>query len=216
MTDAPSSRLSSGVRVLGVVLTLAIVASIVAVLVASDLDRLQAAVAAAGPWGPLVYVVGHVLVSLVPVPKNLLAVIAGAVFGVAAGLVVAWVGAMAAALTGFWIARRLGRRRVTAVAGPRIERAQQALRERGFLAVVVARLAPVVPFTLVNYGAGVSEVSRRDFVLGTALGVVPGTVAYVLVGGSAGADATTIGLFGAAGVLLLVATGVLARRLRRP
>lgn len=216
MSGHRSGGVSSGARVLGVVVTLAIVGSVVAVLVAGDLDRLRAAVAASGPWGPLVYVAGHVLVSLVPVPKNLLAAIAGALFGLAGGLVLAWVAALAAALTTFWIARRLGRTRVAALTGPRLDRAQRVLRERGFLAVVVARLAPIVPFTVVNYGAGVSPVSTRDFTLGTALGVVPGTVAYVLVGTSAGQDASTVGLFGAAGVLLLVATGLVTRRLRRP
>jgi len=72
-----------------------------------------------------------------------------------------------------------------------------------------------VPFTLINYGAGVSPVSRRDFVVGTAVGVVPGTVAYVAVGASAGQDVPTLALAVGAAALLLAATALMTRRLRR-
>ena len=61
------------------------------------------------------------------------------------------------------------------------------LRRQG-VAAVVARLTPVLPFTIVNYGAGVSAVPRRDFLVGTAVGIVPGTVGYAALGASAGQE----------------------------
>ena len=45
----------------------------------------------------------------------------------------------------------------------------------------------MLPFTIVNYGAGVSAVSLRDFLVGTAVGIVPGTVGYAALGASAAA-----------------------------
>lgn len=204
------------VRVVAAALTALVLGSVVAVLVGGDLDEVQRFVASTGPWGPVVYVVVHIALTLVPVPKNVLAGIAGALFGVAGGITASWTGAMLSAVVTFWLAGRLGRRAVAELTGPRIDRVQQLLRRQGLLAVVVARLTPVVPFTIINYGAGVSAVTARDFVLGTAVGVIPGTVAYVVVGASAGEDATTIGLAGAAAVLLLVATALTARRLRHP
>ncbi|NHA69149.1 TVP38/TMEM64 family protein [Phycicoccus flavus] len=201
------------VRVVAGVLTALVVGSVVAVVAGGDLAAVQRFVASTGVWGPLVYLLVHVVLTLVPVPKNLLAGIAGALFGVAFGIGLSWTGALLSALVTFWLAGRLGRDAVASLTGRRVQRVQRLLRERGLLTVVVARLLPVLPFTVINYGAGVSAVSRRDFVLGTALGIVPGTVAYVVVGASAGEDTRAIGLAGAAGVVLLVAAALLARRL---
>ncbi|MBM6401737.1 TVP38/TMEM64 family protein [Phycicoccus sonneratiae] len=203
------------VRLLAAAIALALGAGLVVLVLGGDLDTVRRAVAGSGPWGPLVYVLLHVLVTLVPVPKNLLAGIAGALFGLGAGTALSWVASMLSAWVTFEIAGRLGRDAVSALTGTRVERVRRVLREQGVLAVVIARLTPLVPFTVVNYGAGVSPVSRRDYLLGTAVGVLPGTVAYVAVGASAGRDATTILLAGGAGVLLLVAAALVTRRLRR-
>lgn len=202
------------VRLLALALALLLGGLLAVVVLGGDLDAVRRAVAASGAWGPVVYVVLHVLVTLVPVPKNLLAGIAGALFGVTAGVALSWSAAMLASLVTFQLARHLGRDAVEELTGHRLEVVRRALREQGVLSVVIARLTPVVPFTVINYGAGVSPVSRRDFVVGTAVGIIPGTVAYVAVGASAGRDAPTLVLAVGAGVLLLGATAVLARRLR--
>ncbi len=212
------STTAARLRLAGLVVGVLLAGGLALLLLGGDLATVRRAVAASGAWGPVVFVVLHVVLTLVPVPKNLLAGIAGALFGLGAGSALSWVGAVASAWVTFELAGRLGAEAVDGITGARVERVRRVLRERGLLAVVIARLTPLVPFTVVNYGAGVSRVGRRDYLLGTALGVVPGTVAYVAVGASAGQDATTILLAGGAGVLLLVAAGLLARRLgpRRP
>ncbi len=203
-------------RLLGLLLALVLGAALAVIVLGGDLHAVRRAVAASGAWGPLVYIALHVVVTLVPVPKNLLAGIAGALFGFAGGVVLSWVAAMLAAWVTFVLARRLGHDAVASITGPRIDRARQVMRDQGLLAVVVARLTPVVPFTVINYGAGVSPIGRREFLVGTALGIVPGTVAYAAVGASVGEHASVIGLAGAALVLLLLAAGLVARQLRRP
>ncbi|MBT9275233.1 VTT domain-containing protein [Phycicoccus sp. MAQZ13P-2] len=212
------STTAARLRLVGLVVGVLLAGGLALLLLGGDLATVRRAVAGSGAWGPLVFVVLHVVLTLVPVPKNLLAGIAGALFGLGAGSALSWAGAVASAWVTFELAGRLGAEAVDGITGARVERVRRVLRERGLLAVVIARLTPLVPFTVVNYGAGVSRVGRRDYLLGTALGVVPGTVAYVAVGASAGQDATTILLAGGAGVLLPVAAGVLARRLgpRRP
>ncbi|MBR7744287.1 TVP38/TMEM64 family protein [Phycicoccus sp. BSK3Z-2] len=199
---------------LGLLLGTLVAGAVAVVVLGGDLDAVRAAVRDAGPWGPAVFVVAHVLLTLAPVPKSILVTIAGALFGVSTGVVVAWVAAVVSALVGFAVARRLGREPVARVAGPRLAGVQDLARDQGVLSVVVLRLTPVVPFTIVNYACGVSAVSRRDYVVGTLVGVVPGTVAYTLVGASAVADGSVVLLGVGAAVLLLVVTGVVARRLR--
>ena len=89
------------------------------------------------------------------------------------------------------------------------------MRHQGVAAVVVARLTPVLPFTIVNYGAGVSAVSLRDFLVGTAVGIVPGTVGYAAIGASAGRSAAIFAASLVVGTLLFVGALVVGRRMAR-
>ncbi|MGL4174532.1 MAG: TVP38/TMEM64 family protein, partial [Dermatophilaceae bacterium] len=97
----------------------------------------------------------------------------------------------------------------------RLDRVDHLAEQHGLVAEVVARLMPLVPFTAVNYGSGLSAMRPRDDIVGTAVGGVPGTVAYVAVGASAGRDLTTVVLAIGAGAVLLAGSAILARRLRR-
>ncbi|MBM6406123.1 TVP38/TMEM64 family protein [Phycicoccus sp. CSK15P-2] len=214
-SETSSPEVARRLRVLGVVFTLLLVMGVVLTFLSGELTTVRRVVAESGAWGPVVYVGLHAVLTLLPVPKNLLAGIAGAVFGLATGVVWSWSGSMLSALLGFVVARNLGHDTVATLTGPRVERVRRILRDEGLFAVLVARLTPFVPFTIINYAAGVSPVSRRVFVLGTAVGVVPGTVAYVAIGASAGGNVTTAVLAGAAGLVLLALTFVATRLLRR-
>lgn len=206
---------AAGLRLLGLAIGVLIAGALAWLLFGGDVDEVQSAVAATGVWGPVVYVALHVVLTLVPVSKNLLSGVAGALFGLAGGISIAWVAAVLSAVVGFVIARRLGREAVTELTGPRIEQAENIMRRQGVAAVVVARLTPVLPFTIVNYVAGVSAVSLRDFVLGTAIGIVPGTVGYAALGASSGRDAEIFFAAVAVWVVLLVASIAMVRRMAR-
>ena len=202
-------------RLLGLVLAVLIASGLVWLLLGGQLDAVQSAIASTGAWGPVVYVVLHVLLTLVPVSKNLLSGVAGALFGLAGGIAISWVASMLSALVGFAIARRLGRDAVAEMTGPRLARVEEIMRHQGVAAVVVARLTPVLPFTIVNYGAGVSAVSLRDFLVGTAVGIVPGTVGYAALGASAGRSAAIVAGSLALGTVLFVGSIVVGRRMAR-
>ena len=213
MTSTRAARF----RLLGLALAVLIAGGLVWLLLGGELDAVQRAVAATGAWGPVVYVVLHVLLTLVPVSKNLLSGVAGALFGLAGGIAISWVASMLSAVVGFAIARRLGREAVAEMTGPRLARVEELMRHQGVAAVVVARLTPVLPFTIVNYGAGVSAVSLRDFLVGTAVGIVPGTVGYAAIGASAGRSAAIVAASLVVGTVLFVGALVVGRRMaRRP
>jgi uncharacterized membrane protein YdjX (TVP38/TMEM64 family) len=202
-------------RLLGLALALVIASGLVWLLLGGDLDTVRSLVESTGAWGPVVYVVLHVLLTLVPVSKNLLAGVAGALFGFTGGIALSWVGSVVSALVGFAVARRLGREAVAEMTGPRISRVEDVLRHQGVVAVLVARLTPVLPFTVVNYGAGVSAVSLRDYLVGTAVGVLPGSVGYAALGASATAGAAVFVASGVVGAVLFVGSILVGRRMAR-
>ena len=177
----PTRRPWLRLTVLGVLLT---AATVVALTVEPPgVPALQGWLDHAGllGWTAVVLAVSGALMT--PVPRTALSVLLGAAAGFPAGLAVAvlagWVGGMG----GFALGRYLGRDAVARLTGPRLARADRLFRNRGFLAVVIARLSPV-PFWIVSYAAGLSSVRWLPATLGTAVGVVPGAVLYVGIGAS--------------------------------
>lgn len=155
---------------------------------------------------PLAYVVVHVAASLLFVPRNFMAVVAGGLFGAWWGAVISLVGAMAGALAGFSIARYVNadllRVEELPRVGPLVARAERG----GWRFVMVTRLLPVLPHALVNYVYGLTRLSMRDYLLGSLVGFVPQTIAFVKIG-EAGVGAMTGGF---SAETLLWAAGLLA------
>jgi uncharacterized membrane protein YdjX (TVP38/TMEM64 family) len=108
------------------------------------------------------------------------------VFGAWLGSALAVVGAVVGGLAAFAVARRFGHRAAQQLSGPRLTRIQERLANRGFLAVLTARLAPGVPSTWLHYACGLSRIRARDFAAGIALGGTPKVFAYATLGGSGG------------------------------
>lgn len=152
-------------------------------------DDVQAVVAAAGIWGPLLFVLVHGAVSITPIPRTLFTISAGALFGPFLGLLLSIVGTTLAATGAFFLVRFVGRRFVERHAHRRqVTWVRVRLDRNGLLAVASLRLIPAVPFPAMNYAAGLSGVRFLPYVIGTVLGVLPGTVATVVL-----ADAATGG-----------------------
>jgi phosphatidylserine/phosphatidylglycerophosphate/cardiolipin synthase-like enzyme/uncharacterized membrane protein YdjX (TVP38/TMEM64 family) len=119
------------------------------------------------------------LASLAFVPVTALIVACGVAFSPAVAFAVALVGSGLGAAAGHLLGRVLWRGAVRRLAGPRFQRVSRQLGRRGILATAAVRLLPVAPFGLVNMVAGASHVRMRDFVLGTALAMAPGTAVLV-------------------------------------
>lgn len=143
---------------------------------------LRSSAATAGGWGPIGFILGYGIVTLTPVPKSVLSILAGLVWGFWIGVITVYIGALLGAGAAFLLGRWLGREAVERFTGTRVARVDELLRRRGFLALLGARLMPVVPFTVINYTAGLTAVRRRDYALATAVGIIPGDLAYVAIG----------------------------------
>jgi uncharacterized membrane protein YdjX (TVP38/TMEM64 family) len=193
----------------------AVMTVVVLLLPVPPVDELRAMVDAAGWWGPIGFMLGYAALTLAPVPKNILSIAAGVLFGFGAGVAIVYVAAMLGATAAFWLGRRLGREAVERFTGTRVAAVDEALRRRGFAAVIGVRLVPVLPFTAINYSAGLTSVGWWPYFLGTALGILPGTVSFLALG-AFGFDLGWQAQAAAAGLGILTLAGVIyAIRARR-
>ena len=130
------------------------------------------------------FVLASALLTCALFPGPLLAAASGLLFGTALGTPVSIVSATLGAVLAFGIARFVARDSVDALAGRRLRGAQAWIERRGFWAVLYGRIAPGVPYSLLNYVAGLTRVRLAAFAAATAIGVAPRAFAYTALGGS--------------------------------
>ena len=126
------------------------------------------------PEAPAIALAAYLVGGLVLFPITLLLAGTALVFpaGTAVGLCL--VGTLAGAAETYGIGRLLGRYRPRALEHPRFVRLERQLRRRGFITIIAARMLPVGNFSLINMTAGALRIPFRDYMLGNALGVLPG------------------------------------------
>ncbi|WP_035779894.1 TVP38/TMEM64 family protein [Arthrobacter sp. H14] len=166
--------------ILGIIIVAATV--IVLTVPIPDVEELRARVERAGWWGPVGFVLGYAALTLAPVPKNVLSIAAGVLFGFGPGLMLVYGAALLGASAAFWLGRHLGRDAVEKFTGTRVQKVDEVLSHRGFIAVVGVRLVPVLPFTAINYSAGLTALGWWPYFLGTMVGILPGTVSFLALG----------------------------------
>ena len=176
-----------------------------------------------GPWGPVIFVGLYVVATVLFVPGSVLTLGAGAVFGVALGSVCvsisATLGATAAFLVGRYLARDAIARKIEK--NEKFVTIDRAVADEGWKIVLLTRLSPVFPFTLLNYAFGLTRVKLSHYVLASWIGMMPGTVMYVYLGSlvnvGAGHRQRTTGewvLYGV-GLLATVTVTIFVTRLAR-
>lgn len=132
------------------------------------------------PFSPVWFVLAYVVAAVLSIPITLLIGATGLFFGAPLGVLYALVGSMTSALVTYGIGYWLGRDAVRYFAGPRLNRLSERVARRGLLAVVILRVMPIAPFTIVNLVAGASQIVLRDYFFGTLIGMGPGIVLTVV------------------------------------
>ncbi len=130
---------------------------------------------------PLVVIAAYTLAGLVMFPVTVLIGVTAAVFTLAQAMAYAVLGSLVSAGVTYALGYALGRRTLHRMGGGRLYRLSERLSRRGLEAVIVSRILPVAPFSLINVVAGASHIRLRDFALGTMLGMIPGIVTVTLV-----------------------------------
>ena len=132
----------------------------------------------------MIYVLCFAILPIFLFPVPILAVVAGTAFGLFAGSLYTIIGAMINSVLMFYIARFLGFRTVSAFTQNSKSKILKTLGEPGgkFSLILILRLMPLVPYNALNYACGVMNVSLRDYVVATFVGIVPATFIMVNLG----------------------------------
>ncbi|YCM43580.1 TVP38/TMEM64 family protein [Verrucomicrobiaceae bacterium 227] len=141
-------------------------------------------VAAQGLWSPLLFILIYVGSAVAFIPASLLTMSAGALFGVVKGVALVSVSSTLAAAISFllgrfalrdWIEKKLSHK-------PAFKAIDEAVAREGWKMVLLLRLSPVFPFSLLNYGFGLTKIRFWPAMLASWVGMIPGTILYVYLG----------------------------------
>lgn len=198
---------AEAIRRLGLLLlALGLLVAATLLFVPRDAERIRSAVDDAGAWAPLGFIVVTALLTVGFFPYPIVAAAGGLLFGTLPGAALALTGELIGAMAAFAFARTAGRRQVERLAGRRWRAALEAISRRGFAAVLLVRVLPGLPRHPANYAFGVTQVGAGAFLVGTALGTAPRTLAYSALGGTLGNLRSTESILAVSG---LVAFGLL-------
>ncbi len=141
----------------------------------------------AGSLGVVTYVALFTLSALAVLPASGFTLLAGFAYGLGHGFAVALPASTIAAGVNFWFARTLGRQRIEQALHPTSawRAVMNAASTRGFGWVLLLRLSPVVPFSVLNYLVGASRMKFWSFIVASTLGKAPSAFAYVYLGSAA-------------------------------
>lgn len=134
------------------------------------------------PFTPLLVIGAYAVGGLVVAPITGLIIATAMAFGPLLGFAYSLLGCLVSAAITYGIGSRLGRETMRRFAGRHVSHLSHRLARHGLTAILIVRILPVAPFTIVNIMAGASEVRFRDFILGTFLGMLPGLLVMTFFG----------------------------------
>jgi uncharacterized membrane protein YdjX (TVP38/TMEM64 family) len=167
-------------------------------------EWLIARVHGAGAWGVAAFAAAYVIAPILLIPGSLLTLGAGFLYGRLWGTLLVSPASVLAAAIAFLLGRTVLRKRVELriASDSRLRAIDAAVGEKGFRVVLLLRLSPAVPFSLLNYALGATRVGFWTYVAASFVGMLPGTFLYVSLGAAATSAAQLRGA--RAGLLPLV------------
>lgn len=129
-------------------------------------------------WFPLLFILIYVIGVIISFSGLILTVAGGLIFGTIKGTLINVIASNIGASIAFLIGRYLGRDFVEKLVKGKLKSIDDKIEENGFITILRLRLIPIVPFNLLNYASGFSKVKYREYVLGSVIGMFPGTFIY--------------------------------------
>lgn len=140
-----------------------------------------------GFYGYFVVIIVYILACLLFLPGSIVTLASGFLFGVYYGSIVVSIGSTLGASAAFLTARFFARNSIQkwVANNKKFHSLDAAVGKQGFKIVLLTRLSPIFPFNFLNYAFGLTNVSFREYVIGSWLGMIPGTILYVYLGSTA-------------------------------
>jgi phospholipase D1/2 len=133
-------------------------------------------------WAPVVVVLSYTPACFIMFPRPLITLASVIAFGPWLGFLYSLIGIVFAAVVTFFAGKGMRRDTVRRLAGPKIERMVGVLRKHGLLAMSLLRLVPLAPFFVVGLVAGAVRLKLWHLAVGTAVGMLPGTLTATIFG----------------------------------
>lgn len=170
------------------ILVAVLVIAVVAVTIAVDLPPISVYrewAHNAGDSFVLLFCGFYILVTQFPIPRTILTLASGVLFGPVLGSVVALGSTTISAVISLLIVRKLlGGWMEPRLNHPAVERINTRLQHRGWLAITSLRMIAAIPFSILNYVAALTSVPVLSFAVATLVGSAPGTLVSVILGDS--------------------------------
>ncbi len=182
-------------------------------------EHLRGALEGLGPLAAAGYIGLFTVLPAFFFPVAVLALAGGLLFGLLWGSVYTFVGAILNCALMFLLARYIGREKIRRLVQQKLPPQWQGKLDglggrQGALLLIILRLIPAVPYNLINYAFGLTEMKLSIYLLFSAIGIIPGTLAFINIGDKALSPGSpdfwiAIGLLG----MLLAATALLGKKI---
>ncbi len=152
----------------------------------NNIPKLKEWVSGFGIIAPVVYICLYIVATLFFLPGSPITVLSGIAFGPVWGVVYVWIGATIGVSLAFLVARYAARELVAGwISGNgQFQKIDEKVEQEGWRIVMFTRLMPYIPFNLQNYAYGLTKIRFSTYVLVSAIFMLPGTIAYVQIGGA--------------------------------
>lgn len=168
-------------------LIILLVALTIGLMVFVPYDSIRNVVAKSGPWGAVVYILLFTILPIGFFPVPALALIGGVSFGLVKGSIYTIIGASMNCFVMFIMSRQIGHDYVVKMINKKFseknrDRILNAPDSKLFTLLFICRLIPLIPYNLINYGFGLTNISLSKYMIASFLGIIPGTLVYLNLG----------------------------------
>jgi len=169
-----------------------------------DAENVKTYVLSFGVAAPVIFILLHILQTVVaPIPGAILVIAGGLIWGAYLGTLLSVIGAFTGSLICFWLSRTLGRPFVEKFAKKEdLEFTDKFFQKYGIPAIILLRLIPLMAFDVISYGAGMTKMDFKKYATATLIGMIPSTLFYSYIGFTIG-DNSLIAIILAIAVLVV-------------